>query len=212
MCTLAEIKATVTKVADAYEKRICKAIVDNQNVDPVIDCNGRYHAPCDNYIWINDEVYMGGNYLPDDDNYCGRVETMKLKILVSLFEELNDIIPGSMGKSWIQDGQEIAYFYGLVTKAEKTALLKILPEGGKRVVLADENTTSKTWKFSTGKFTRRFSSIYGFEWMDIFEALSHEFAPGVKFEIVKKKDKYTFKSEFDGKMVCYQYLDNIIKC
>ena len=213
MTTLADIKTALKIVHDRYDARIAKAIVDNNQLEPTVDSNGRLHAPCDNYFWINEQIYMGGNYLPEDEEYFGRGETIKIKIATKIFDQMNAVIPGSLGKSWNQNGVEIAYFYGSVTKAEKTALLKILPEGGKRVALADENTTTKTWKFSTGKFTRRFSNLYGriTDWYEIFEATSYDFAPGVEFKLVTKKDgKMTYKSDFDGKMVCYQYLDNTI--
>ena len=49
------------------------------------------------------------------------------------------------------------------------------------------------------------------KWHGIFEVMSMEFAPGVAFNLIRKKDgKYTFKSDFDGKMVCYEYFDNTI--
>lgn len=213
MTTLAEIKTVIESVRVSYEKRIAKVITDNQDVKPTIDVNGRYHAPCDNYLWINDETYLGGEFLPNDEEYVGGSEIIKIKIVVSLEKELDSIIPGRIGKSWNQNGVEMAYFYAVISKAEKTALLKILPEGGKRVALATENTTTKTWKFSSGKFTRRFSNLYGkiANWYDIFEATSYDFAPGVEFKLVTKKDgNMTYKSDFDGKMVCYEYLDNTI--
>lgn len=212
MTTLAEIKTVVESVRVSYEKRIAKVITENEDVKPTIDINGRYHAPCDNYLWINEQIYMGGNYLPDDDNYSGRGETIKIKIAVSLEKELDSIIPGKIGKSWNQNGVEMAYFYGSVSKAEKTAILKILPEGGKRVALATENTTTKTWKFSSGKIYRNIIFKLGrcYE-LDVFEYFCSQIAPGVEFDWIRnKKGEFKMVSDFDGKMVCYEYLDNTI--
>lgn len=211
MTTLNNIKTAVETVRTSYQKRIEKALIDNFDRHPTYDKDGRAHAPCDNYIWINDQVYLGGQYLPDDSDYVSGAEKLKIKIALSILPEIESFLGGKIGKPWNQNGIEVAYFYAVVSKAEKTAILKILPESGKRVVLATENTTTKTWKFSTGKFTRRFASIYGFEWHGIFEVMSREFAPGVAFNLIRKKDgKYTFKSDFDGKMVCYEYFDNTI--
>lgn len=212
MITLADVKVTLKTVHDRYDARIAKAIVDNNDVEPTVDSNGRLHAPCDNYFWINEQTYLGGQFLPEDENYFGRGETIKFKIAVSLFEKFNALIPGSIGKTWNQNGVEVCYFYGSVTKAEKTALLKILPEGGKRVALATENTKTKTWKFSSGKISRSIKFKLGYHYeLDVFEYFCSQMAPGVNFDWVKnKKGEYKMVSDFDGKMVCYEYLDNTI--
>lgn len=212
MTTFADIKTVLKTVRGRYEARIAKAIVDNNDLEPTVDSNGRLHAPCDNYFWINEQIYMGGNYLPEDEEYFGRGETIKIKIATKILDQMNSVIHGSLGKSWNQNGVEMAYFYGSVTKAEKTALLKILPEGGKRVVLADENTTTKTWKFSSGKIYRNAVLRLGkFYEMDVLDYFCSQAAPGVEFDWVKnKKGEYKMVSDFDGKMVCYKYFDSAI--
>lgn len=213
MTTIAEIKSAVETVRESYNKRIQKAVVDNLDHAPTIDNNGRYHAPTDNYYWINDQYYMAGEFLPNDDEYTGNSQSIRIKIATKILSEIESFLDGSMGKTWVQNNIEVGYFYAQVSSREKTALMKIIPESGKRVVLVSEsgNNGNKTWIFKTSKFTRRFASLFGSEWHNIFESMTWDFAPGVEFELMVKKDgKYTYKSKFDNQEVRYDYPDNTI--
>jgi hypothetical protein len=51
-------------------KRIEENMNNQNNKPPVIDVNGRYHAPCDGYQWsdgFSKKNFLGGEYLPVDD-------------------------------------------------------------------------------------------------------------------------------------------------
>ncbi len=45
------------------QRIIEKAATANHELEPTIDCHGRFHAPCDGYEWDGD-IYPGGAYLP----------------------------------------------------------------------------------------------------------------------------------------------------
>lgn len=205
MATIADIKTAVESVRAAYQARVCKAIIENQDLAPTEDRSGRKHAPCDNYIWINGQVYLGGQFLPEDEEYSGAGFTVKIKIAAALAPVLNEFLSGSIGKTWMEGDVAVGFYYAAVCAAEKTALDKILPAQEKQIVLADENTTAKTWVFNTKKIIKSYVYRFGHEWKDMFNDFAHMDAPGVDFEMVTNKaGKITFKSDFDGKAVCYQ--------
>jgi len=204
MTTIADIKTCVDAVNAAYEARIQGAIVDNYDRKPTLDRSGRQHAPCDNYIWIDGNRYLGGQYLPEDEENTAKSYSVKIKIAKTVESQLQEIVRGSLGKTWIVDNTEIGYYYAQVTRAEKTALEKILPAVDRQIVLADEHTASKTWIFNTKKLIKSYVYKFGYQWQEMFQDFSHMDAPGVEFELVVKRDgKITFKSAFDGKSVCY---------
>lgn len=106
MTTIADIKTCVDAVNAAYEARIQCAIVDNHDRKPTIDCSGRQHAPCDNYIWIDGNRYLGGQYLPEDEENTGRSHSLKIKIAKTIEPQLQEIVRGSLGKTWIINERE----------------------------------------------------------------------------------------------------------
>ena len=202
---IADIKTAVESVRAAYQARLDKAETDNHDLAPTKDRSGRKHAPCDNYIWIDGNVYLGGQFLPEDEEYMGKNYTVKIKIAAALAPVLNEFLPGSIGKTWMEGNVAVGFYYASVAKAEKTALDKILPAQDKQIVLADENTTAKTWVFNTKKIVKSYVYRFGYQWQEMFNDFAHMDAPGVDFQLVTKKDgKITFKSDFDGKTVCYR--------
>lgn len=213
MSTIAEIKTTVEKINAEFDKRT-KELFDSLDLYPTVDQNGRYHAPCDGYVWINQEVYLGGEYLPFDDEGTKPSHDLKIKIDIRLKDQFDMIFgSGELGKIWIHNNMEIAYYYTKVSTAVYNAVNKLLPVSGRKVVLVSEKGlgNSKTWIFKTSKFTRKCASLWGSNWYELFDAMSWEFAPGVPFELIRKKDgKFTYKSSFDNQEVRYEYSDNII--
>lgn len=213
MTTLSEIKVVVEKINSDYQKRVIELFSD-LDIKPTVDVNGRYHAPIDGYVWIDNNIYLGGQYLPFDEENNAQTYTLKIKINTKLKEQFDAIFGyNEIGKVWEKDGISIAYYYAQVNKTIYNALLKLLPADGRKIVLVSEkgSNNSKTWIFKTSKFTRRCASLWGSDWHELFEGLSWEFAPGVEFEIIKKKDgKYTFKSKFDNQEVRYEYADTLI--
>lgn len=209
--SLETVVVALSKLNEAYNARLAKASEANYGRFPTLGVDGRLHAPCDNYTWINGEVYLGGQYLPLDEDTKIGTTTYKFKVQTKIVPELSKIISGSIGKSWIQGDAEVAYYYASVSSAEKRVLEQLLPQASKQIVLADENTTSKTWEFSTKKFIKSYVYKYGFRWTEVFHDFIHMDAPGVDFNMVTKKGgKITFKSDFDGKLVCYAYNDSIL--
>lgn len=208
MATLSEIKDVISAVNAEQNRRYNQNVGDQ--IAPTIGSDNRLHAPCDGYVWM-DRVFLGGQYLPEDDDYCTKPYSIKIKIALSLVPEIQEFLGGSAGKSWVQNDVSVCYFYAQVSKAEQTALLKILPEGGKKIVLVDEYGagTSKSWKFSAGRVVANLQRQYGWSYVDFMEIA----APGVYFELKEnKKGELKYCSSFDGKMVRYHYIDNTIYC
>jgi hypothetical protein len=112
----------------------------NSNIPPTQDRNGRYHAPCDGYMFpcellgrveyrgsYDDFVFGAGEYLPvpitEEDDYLGGYGSVfpldykgRVKSVVSKIEELRAVdrelgLQVSHGKVWEQDGQKIAIAY-----------------------------------------------------------------------------------------------------
>lgn len=61
------IVSITTKRAIRFERVMSKSRTANNNLEPVLDVNGRFHAPVDGYSWIDGEIYSGGSYLPFED-------------------------------------------------------------------------------------------------------------------------------------------------
>lgn len=63
---ISDLRVYVVKLEEAYkalQQRIKSRIADeNDGKEPTVDNFGRFHAPCDGYIW-DDVVYGGGQYL-----------------------------------------------------------------------------------------------------------------------------------------------------
>lgn len=105
----------------------------NSNIPPVMDSNGRYHAPCDGYVIPNahctdynrdysDVMFGKGEFLPIpiyDESTFGH-ETVeyshktKVRATVQAIQELagaNLPLEVTHGKTWNQAGVEVAYAY-----------------------------------------------------------------------------------------------------
>lgn len=197
------LKEAICELHAKNQQRYLKDLLDEIDVKPTIDGNGRLHAPVDNYLW-HGISYLGGMYLPDP--YAEKYEmnefrkgnlTYKIKVVESLVEELRTFLRGSTGKYWVENFVPVCYFYADVTKSEYTLLSKLFPQAsGKKIVLVSEHgnpDNQKTWKFSSKVAWNK--------------AVKHNlpldmFAPGVDIKFDKDVKPY---SDYDKKEVRYLY-------
>ena len=110
---------------------------DNNGMIPNVDCNGRYHAPCDGYVIPNayrtdynrdysDVLFGKGEFLPipltNDDKFFGGSSfdsskfeyKAKVKAPVEVINQLKEAgfpLDVSHGKTWEQGGVAVAYCY-----------------------------------------------------------------------------------------------------
>ena len=149
----------------AFELRT-RELFSDLEIQPTVDKTGRYHAPVDGYVWINGDTYLGGQYLPvDEDNGKGKAtQTKKIKIELDAVPALKEVVEGSHGKSWEENGKQVCYFYAQVEQSLLTLINKQLPDAGsKRIVLVDIHgnpTNQKTWKWSTPRLIAK-HAVYG---------------------------------------------------
>lgn len=198
------LKEAIAELHARNLQRYLKEAFDDIDVKPTIDCNGRLHAPVDNYQWKDGVTYLGGMYLPDqyaekyDVHEFSRGQlTYKMKVVESLGEELKTFLRGSAGKYWVEDFVPVCYFYAEVTKSEYNLLSELFPQvSGKKIVLVSEYgnpDNQKTWKFSS---KRAWNKAYTYN-------LSLDMvAPGVDIKFDKDVKPY---SDFDKKEVRYLY-------
>ena len=106
----------------ALQDRIMSAFESANNGKPVtIDCNGRFHAPCDGYVSAYcDQVYAGGQYIPmpSTDETMQRGSTLynaKITIIAddqdTIREYAKDNFTIGYGKAWSQAGSNVCYAY-----------------------------------------------------------------------------------------------------
>lgn len=216
MTTFAEIKTAIESIRATAAARMAKMVMDAGSIEPTHGVDGRLHAPCDNYVW-GDNVYMGGQYLPNHE-YDAMVlpcHKVKIKIATNMIESFKSLFPNdSTGKSWSQNGTDVCYFYASVSTREKTELNKLLPESGKKLVLVDEygEGNSKQWKFNIAPFIKRCVDSFKWDWLErACEMVEFEY-PGlpINLETNPKTGKLTIKTPYQGKMVRYHYFDNTI--
>ena len=106
----------------ALQDRIMSAFESANNGKPVaVDCNGRFHAPCDGYVSAYcDQVYAGGQYIPmpSTDETMQRGSTLynaKITIIAddqdAIREYAKDNFDIGYGKAWSQAGSNVCYAY-----------------------------------------------------------------------------------------------------
>ncbi|MDD5151454.1 MAG: hypothetical protein PHC28_13430, partial [Flavobacterium sp.] len=192
------IKAAIESLRDKNQERYFLALqkdgYDELDKKPTVDSDGRLHAPCDNYTWIDGVIYLGGMYLPDPYlekfdllGQKSKAYTYKIKIAKYLEEMLSNFLPGTVGKSWIENDIEVCYFYALVTRSELKLLTDLIPNvTTKKIVLVSEfgnPDNQKTWKFSSKRIWRKFIDMN----IDDIDFL----APGVDIRINEKGEAYS---------------------
>ena len=150
---------------EAFASRT-RELFSDLEIEPTVDKDGRYHAPVDGYVWINGDTYLGGQYLPfDEDNGKAKAtQTKKIKIQLDAVPALKKVVYGSNGKSWEENGKPVCYFYAQVEQSLLTLINKHLPDvGSKQIVLVEIHgnpTNQKTWKWSTPKIIAK-HAVYG---------------------------------------------------
>lgn len=120
------------KIEAAYKE-------SNMDLDPVVDCKGRLHAPCDGYMLpasilnfvegYDDQVFGKGEFLPmpkfeEDEfifNQTSYPDGHQSRVLVNFTEEEHEMLEAlsaetktfgvSFGKSWVKNGSTHAYAY-----------------------------------------------------------------------------------------------------
>lgn len=213
MTTFVDLKNAVESARTVREERLNKIAAD---IGATVDKNGRLHAPHDGFFYAEKQWY-GGEYLPeitiDGEEFNSATVSIKIKIASSLVEDFKGLFSGDIGKVWSQNGIEVAYFYANVFKFEKTIVEKLLPDSGKKLILAENASSNcgKAFEFKMASIIRKCVNAYGYDWLDFFGEIMAMDYNGVPFELFTKKDgKLTYKSSWDKKMVCYQYLDGTI--
>lgn len=90
MTTLLLATQLVEQFVAKKQARIDKAKTLNEGIAPTIDKHDRLHAPHDGYVWGEywNDIYLGGQYLPDPDEYRISETACKVKVLSELKPEL----------------------------------------------------------------------------------------------------------------------------
>lgn len=206
MATINEIKEAIEKLLKSNEERYLKELFDDIEMKPTLDSQGRLHAPIDNYLWKDGNIYSGGQYLPDPyamkfdlGEYSKNTLTYKIKVTEEIVPQLKEFLEGSAGKSWEEDSIRVCYFYANVTKSQYNLLEKIIPQvSGKKIVKVSEfgnPDNLKTWKFSVKRAWNKYCSLNA--------AVDWEFFyPGVDLGF----EKNVPVSSFDKCEVRYEYI------
>ncbi|WP_146255474.1 hypothetical protein [Azospirillum sp. TSA6c] len=118
------------------------------SASPIIDCDGRGHAPHDGWIDECGRVYRGGEYIPEDDTREYRTRLLVSAdaadaLQVALLER-NDITAVSCGAPF--DG--VVYAYVTARKSAADCLRRIAPADRVLVAVSDGLPVGKTWKYS----------------------------------------------------------------
>lgn len=131
------ILETVTTIKAQHEARHAKLMAafreENSGIEPTVDSKGRLHAPVDGYMlpegWdnANDHIYAAGQFIPNpyepdtDYFYCDkwdlghsnkvRAPLTQIEQIAKFLEDNNVPATVTHGKTWEQDGQQVAYAY-----------------------------------------------------------------------------------------------------
>lgn len=199
-----------------------------QNSSITKDSNGRYHAPHDDFLWIDDNVYSAGEYLPHDESHSQPNKKLVVKVALNSLQILKHSLPeASNGKTWEQNGVKVTKVYAEVPEKLHKQLQKLIPHSGKRMVTVEEAKNKglnhgATWKFNLRGISNAFNKdvmshsdlhvdlycsnkglVFG---ENIFFNDNHDGT----FKNPKNK-KATFYSPLSGKEVCYvQLVDYLI--
>ena len=111
---LAKYQALQDRIMAAFESA-------NQGKPVTIDCNGRFHAPCDGYQSAYcDQVYAAGQFIPMpySDEIMQRGSTLySAKIMIAaddqevIREYARENFEVSFGRAWQQAGSNVCYAY-----------------------------------------------------------------------------------------------------
>lgn len=127
-------------VRAARSERVREAVVTNRDVEPTLDTNSRYHAPCDNYYWTwvefnsdggvegeFDGVFMAGEFLPEDkkiklfmSDYSFSLDNSPIRRVTNVpydhadavVKSLSGLVSISLGKIFAdRGGEKVVYVY-----------------------------------------------------------------------------------------------------
>ncbi len=193
-----------------------------QSFKPTVDESGKYHAPHDNFEWIDGQIYQGGQYLPFEESHTQPMRKLKAKVSVDAFSKLKDVLSNaSLGKAWDIDGTRVAYAYLEVPQSLYKVLEKLTPKSGKVLMEVEEAkkkglSVGSSWKFNLRGVTSRWNEDIR-SGTDMFEYYCEDrgIIWGEHLFFNKNETDGTFKnpknkksifySPLSGKEVCYVY-------
>jgi hypothetical protein len=140
--------AMIVSIAEqAFNSRAARYIAHTEQYgEPTVDKNGRKHAPHNGFVWIDDNVYAGGEYLPEEE-YTISGTTIRYitttEIANTLKEQIAPLgVDVGCGKIF-NDTDCYAYISG------PGYILNKLPRPADKVIVEDGTfPTGKVWKFS----------------------------------------------------------------
>lgn len=127
--------ASQTAANEARWTKFCAALKDNnKGLIPVVDANGRLHAPVSGYAGVDGHIYLQGQFIPHDDTDYEGGERIKIKVegvdfITALRESEDTTLSGSIGTTWHNtDGVLVANLYLEVAKGQADAVFAAVSE------------------------------------------------------------------------------------
>lgn len=142
----------VSAVASVYASRVAamKQIAGEANITR--DKQGRFHAPCDGFVWSDGLVYQAGEYLPDYDGAVSGPAGRTKFACVSSVECVTALrkVGFTFGEQYTRNGIVMinAYFEG--RQSEVNAINNLIPANKKVLTLADQ-ADGTVWETTLGK-------------------------------------------------------------
>ena len=175
--------------------------------EPTMDSNGRFHSPCDGFEYEG-VIYNAGQYL-HIDGYSTNKSKIRVKVASSDIENLKNFpeFSGS-GNVWNQKGIDVCYAY-LEVSDKKSKQIRDLMVPNKILILDQDrdNDCGKPFKLKI-KRSINLNLNMGLCPEMIDAELQNKGMFGVKWSFDKKGKVVV---PFEGKMVCFRYMDDIIK-
>lgn len=148
----------VSALASVYASRVAalKQIADEANITQ--DKQGRFHAPCDGFVWSDGLVYNAGEYLPDYDGAVSGPAARTKFTCVSSVECVTALrkVGFTFGEAYTRNDVNLvnAYFEG--RQSEVDAINKLIPANKKVLTLADQ-ADGTVWETTLGKLYDKWS-------------------------------------------------------
>lgn len=148
----------VSAVASVRASRVAamKQIADDANITQ--DKQGRFHAPCDGFVWSDGLVYNAGEYLPDYDGAVSGPAGRTKFTCVSSVECVTALrkIGFTFGEPYTRNDVTLvnAYFEG--RQSEVDAINNLIPANKKVLTLADQ-ADGTVWETTLGKLYDKWS-------------------------------------------------------
>lgn len=187
--SFASIEAAVNESAEKARARMMD-LVDDGQIEPTWDSNGRAHASCDNYIF-DGRSYAGGQYLHDPDIAGSAIVKAKIMVDCAVVDQMialldSNMVSASAGKSWEAEGSVRCYLYVQGPGRIVNLLVRMVPVGGRTLVLAKEGVEiGKTWKTTLGKLKNKLCPIT----FEPYESIEEELLKQLYDWIISAKKK-----------------------